>query len=95
MATLTLAALVLLLAPTAVYGAMERRPVLLVIAAVLAIPVAWFIGAYPPFRVPAWFLPVGLGLAAMMVRVRPRAAQTLAFACLVSVLALLVGWAAS
>ena len=95
MVTLALAALVVLFVPLAVYGAMERRPVLLGVSAVLAIPVAWFVGAFPPFPFLAWFLPVVLVLAAMIVRARPRLAQILAFSCAVSVLVLLVGWAVS
>ncbi len=95
MVTVFLAALLLLFVPLAVYGAAERRPFLIGVAATLAAPVAWFAGAYPPFRVAAWFVPCLLAIAALTARAQPRLALTVAVSCAVAVVSLLIGLAAS
>jgi hypothetical protein len=51
-----------------VAGVLTRRPWLLMAGAVLAIPVAFYLGASPRFKVWAFFLPVLQAVAAGLVR---------------------------
>jgi hypothetical protein len=50
------------------FGIARRSPALLVIAAVLAAPLAYYLGATPRFRTIGFFLPLPQLLAAVVVR---------------------------
>lgn len=49
-------------------GVVRRSPALLVAAAVLAVPISFYLGAVPLFRWFGFFLPVLLLLAALVVK---------------------------
>jgi hypothetical protein len=51
-----------------VAGVVTRKPWLLVVAALLAIPLAFYLGASPRFKIWAFFLPVPQAIAAGVVR---------------------------
>jgi hypothetical protein len=93
--TLLLVVSVITAVPVALLGVRERRPGLLITAAILIAPLALYLSATPRFRVLGPCLPILPLAGAIVVRNRPKSAWIFVAPFALSIVTLLVLWAKS